>query len=425
MADWQRSLGLDAPFVSGVGHECSAPLVTAAEAIVPPARGKRLAGAPPVARLDELVLCGHLRYARGRVAGGYWRQDLALSTQFGAYARYAFPWWRDRAFDWVWADQVVAEAERLGLRLIVDCLHYGIPLRLGGVWGPAVPAEYARFMRRFCRRYKSALRFFTPVNELFLGAEMATLGGVWNNAVVSGQRSHADFVRVLGLSVEAAQAAWREIMDAIPDAVALDSDPCDTHPGESELTATHPGNPLREELKHVGWDLLYGLEPEPIVVDYLQRFGMSDACLGQLLAEGSPERRILGFDYYVHHDRNGDGGFYPIARAMLDRFARKAGRRIPCMLAEINGEEPWVRPFVTQAWEDALRLHAEGDCCGFIYYSLIDQADWDHHISHAHGHLLPIGLYDTDRRIRPVGDHLRALVAGLPARLAALHARAA
>lgn len=401
MSRWQQSLGLEEPFLTGVGHECSAPLVNAEEAIVPRARGKRLIGAPPVVRLDQLVLCKHLRYERGKVAGGYWKQDLALSKQFGNYVRYGFPWWRDRAFDWAWADAVVAEAERLGLHLIVDCLHYGIPLRLGGVWGPQVAREYAAFMRAFARRYRGYLRYFTPVNEIFISVEASTTTGHWNNAVVLGQTSDRDFVAVLGWVIDAAQGAWEAVREVIPDAVTLDSDPCDNH----------PYSPLREELKYVGWDLLYGIEPEPIVVDYLQRHGMSDARLRGLLEGGSPERHIIGFDYYRGNDRAGMGGFYPLARQMLDRFARKAGRRFPCMLAEINGCEPWIGDFFTDVWKDALRLYAEGDCVGAIYYSLVDQCDWDHFADRAHGHLLPIGLYDVDRAIRPAGEVMRGLVA--------------
>jgi hypothetical protein len=406
---WQEHLGLEESFLTGVGHECSAPLVTAEEAIVPRARGKALAGAPPVVRFDQLVHSGHLIYGRGGVAGGRWREDLALSKQFGNYVRYGFPWWRDRAFDWRWADAVVAEAERLGLHLIVDCLHYGIPVRaLGGVWGPNVAREYAAFMRAFARRYKGSLRYFTPVNEMLISVEASTKLSHWNNAVVLGQTGDDDFVAVLGWVVDCAQAAWQAVREVIPDAVALDSDPCENH----------PANSLREELKYVGWDLLYGIEPEPIVVDYLQRHGMDDARLRGLLERGSPDRHILGFDYYLGNDRAGEGGFYGVARRMLDRFARKAGRPIPCMLAEINGCEPWVREFTTRAWHDALRLHDEGDCVGFIYYSLIDQADWDHFANRAHGHMLPIGLYDVDRRIRPTGETLRNLVAERQARVA-------
>jgi hypothetical protein len=401
MMGWQQALGLEAPFLTGVGHECSAPLVHAEGAIVRRARGKHLRARPPVVRMDQLALCGHLTYAGGSVVGGHWRRDLELSKQFGDHVRYGFPWWRDRAFDWAWADQVVSEAERLGLHLIVDCLHYGIPLRLGGVWGPAVADQYAAFMRRFVRRYRGYLRYFTPVNEMFISVEASTREGHWNNAVVLNQTGDADFVAVLGWVIDCAHAAWAVISDAIPDAVTLDSDPCDNHPGD----------PLREELKYVGWDLFYGIEPEPIVIDYLQRHGMSDARLGGLLGRGSPDRHIIGFDYYLGNDRAGQGGFYGIARHMLDRFARKAGRRIPCMLAEINGADPWVVQFFGDAWADALRLHDEGDCVGALYYSLIDQCDWDHFANRAHGHVLPIGLHDIDRAIRPVGELMRGLVA--------------
>jgi hypothetical protein len=170
-------------------------------------------------------------------------------------------------------------------------------------------------------------------------------------------------------------------------------------------------DPLKTGLSYVGWDLLFGVEPDDIVTDFLGRTGMTDQRLQALIERGSPERHIIGFDYYLGNDRADEGGLYGIGRRILDRYAAKLGHAVPCMLSEINGCAPWIDDFLARAWHDALRLQADGDCVGAMYYSLVDQADWDHFANRAHGHILPIGLYDVERQIRPAGERFRALVA--------------
>jgi hypothetical protein len=48
---------------------------------------------------------------------------------------------------------------------------------------------------------------------------------------------------------------------------------------------------------------------------------------------------------------------------------------------------------------------------GFTWYSLTDQIDWQHALRVERNDVHPVGLYDLDRRIRPVGDAYRRLVA--------------
>ena len=43
---------------------------------------------------------------------------------------------------------------------------------------------------------------------------------------------------------------------------------------------------------------------------------------------------------------------------------------------------------------------------GFTWYSLTDQMDWDTALREENGRVNPLGLYDLDRNIRPVGTGL-------------------
>ena len=47
---------------------------------------------------------------------------------------------------------------------------------------------------------------------------------------------------------------------------------------------------------------------------------------------------------------------------------------------------------------------------GFTWYSLTDQTDWDTALREKNGHVNPVGLYDLDRNIRPVGKEYRQLI---------------
>jgi beta-glucosidase len=48
---------------------------------------------------------------------------------------------------------------------------------------------------------------------------------------------------------------------------------------------------------------------------------------------------------------------------------------------------------------------------GFTWYSLTDQIDWQHALREERNDLHPVGLYDLDRRIRPVGRAYQEIIA--------------
>ena len=49
--------------------------------------------------------------------------------------------------------------------------------------------------------------------------------------------------------------------------------------------------------------------------------------------------------------------------------------------------------------------------CGFTWYSLTDQIDWQHALRVERNDVHPVGLYDLDRRPRPVAHRYREIVA--------------
>jgi beta-glucosidase/6-phospho-beta-glucosidase/beta-galactosidase len=67
----------------------------------------------------------------------------------------------------------------------------------------------------------------------------------------------------------------------------------------------------------------------------------------------------------------------------------------------------WLR----KQWANVRRLKQDGmPTVGFTWYSLTDQIDWDSALRHDDGVVDPCGLYDLERRVRPVGRAYAALI---------------
>jgi hypothetical protein len=74
-----------------------------------------------------------------------------------------------------------------------------------------------------------------------------------------------------------------------------------------------------------------------------------------------------------------------------------------------NGDEAvnWLR----KEWANVLRVRNNGvPLVGFTWYSLTDQVDWDTALREDNGTINALGLFDLNRKIRPVGTAYRELV---------------
>lgn len=81
---------------------------------------------------------------------------------------------------------------------------------------------------------------------------------------------------------------------------------------------------------------------------------------------------------------------------------------------------------LAKEWANMLQLRRDGvPIIGFTWYSLTDQIDWDTALREENGNINPLGLYDLERQIRPVGEAYRRLVSQwrgmLPAESICIH----
>ena len=125
---------------------------------------------------------------------------------------------------------------------------------------------------------------------------------------------------------------------------------------------------------------------------------------------------IMGNDYYYTNEHmvhpNGTTsasgeifGYYVITHQYYRRY------RLPVMHTETNMNEPNSVMWLRKEWANAKRLKRDGiPLIGFTWYSLIDQVDWDSALRNDAGNVNPLGLYDMNRKIRPVGEEYKKII---------------
>jgi beta-glucosidase/6-phospho-beta-glucosidase/beta-galactosidase len=128
-------------------------------------------------------------------------------------------------------------------------------------------------------------------------------------------------------------------------------------------------------------------------------------------------RCVMGNDYYITNEhiahRNGDVrpsgelfGYYVITHQYFSRY------RLPVMHTETNLMNSDDAPaWLHKEWANVYRLKQDGvPVLGFTWYSLTDQIDWDSALRELKGNINPVGLFDLERRIRPVGRAYQELI---------------
>lgn len=376
-------------FMFATGIECSYPTID----------GGRV-------RRDLLEECGHYTH---------WQQDLHLVQDLGLkYLRYGLPYHRTHLgpgrYDWDFADGVMAEIQRLGLIPILDLLHFGVPDWLGNFQNPELPLRFAEYVEAVARRYPW-VRYYTPVNEIYVTARASALDGLWNEQLRSGD----GFVTALKHAVAANILACQAIARVRPDAVIVQSESA-----EYLHDASAQGRPeiaRQNRLRFLSLDLLYARVPDADICLYLLDHGLTREEYTWFMAGEPPGYQIMGNDYYGRNEKivKPDGrictaedvlGWYQITRSYYERY------RKPIFHTETNVFDPEEAPtWLWKQWMNVLRLRQEGaPVVGFTWYSLTDQVDWDVELAEKRGHVNACGLYDLSRNPRPVAAAYRELL---------------
>jgi len=387
--DEQGGDGLEFMFATGI--ECSYPTLD----------GGRW-------RVDEMAMCGHYRH---------WRRDLELVRALGIkYLRYGPPlheiYRGPDLYDWSFMDEVAAEMRRLGIRPIIDFCHFGVPNWLENFQNPKVPEALAAYAGAFAERYPW-VRFYTPVNEMYVCARLSALDGLWNEQC----RDEKSFVKAVCNLARAAVLIMQAVRRHRPDAIFINNESSEYYQPCCPDDEIRRMADFENQRRFIPLDLLYARGVRDDVRDYLFDQGMPREDYAWFLAQEVPERTILGVDYYDWNEKVIDTdrvarsvgelfGWYVITTQYFRRYRRMV------MHTETNYRDPrggalWL----WRQWHNVERIREAGvPVVGFTWYSLTDQIDWDNAIGRPIGNVSPVGLFDLNRDLRSVGLAYKQLI---------------
>ena len=361
-------------------------------------------------RVDEMQSCGH--YAR-------WQEDFSLVQNLGIeYLRYGPPLHKTLlgpgCHDWAFADITFADLKRRNIVPIADLCHFGLPDWLGNFQNPDFPVQFAAYARAFARRFPW-VQLYTPVNEMYICAVFSARFGWWNEQL-SNDRA---FVTALKHLVKANVLAMQAILKVRPDAIFVQSESSEYFHAENPAALKEAER--LNAMRFLSLDLNYGRRVDSEMYEFLLDNGMTREEYHFFLSHQLKQHCILGNDYYStnEHRVTADGRVHASGEVFgYDEITRQYHGRylLPVMHTETNMAQG---PLGTEAvdwlwkeWANVLRVRNCGvPIVGFTWYSLTDQVDWDTSLRERNGHVNPLGLFDLDRKIRPVGQAYRQLIA--------------
>jgi len=380
------------PFMFATGIENSYPTIA-----LPDGKTKRV---------DEMAKCDH--YNR-------WREDFQLVKELGiGFLRYGPPYYKVHLgpgqYDWEFSDQTLATLRDMNITPIADLCHFGVPDWLENFQNPDLPKFFAEYARAFAERYPW-INLFTPVNEIYIAAKFSAQLGWWNERLTSDRA----FVTALKNLCVANELAEHSILEVQPEATFIQSESTEYFHAEEPdcLDSAH----FLNEKRFLALDLTYGNPVSSTMYEYLLDNGMTREEYHWFLENHVKSVSIMGNDYYVtnEHVAHSDGstsasgeifGYYVITKQYYDRY------HLPVMHTETNFMDAELAPhWLRKEWSNMHALKLEGvPILGFTWYSLTDQVDWDTALREDHGRVNPLGLYDLDRKIRPVGESYKQLI---------------
>lgn len=360
-------------------------------------------------RVDEMEKCGHYRH---------WRTDFELVQQLGVcFLRYGPPlhrtWLGPDRYDWAFADETFRDLEERDIVPIVDLCHFGVPDWIGNFQNSDFPRLFSCYAKAFAERFPW-VQVYTPVNEMFICAVFSALYGWWNEQLQSDRA----FVTALKHLVKANVLAMQAILKVRPDALFIQSESSEYfHPDSPR--AIRPAERANAR-RFLSLDLNYGQRVDSEMYEYLLDNGMTRGEYLFLMKNNLRHHCLMGNDYYITNEHliSEDGssrasgeiyGYSVITRQYYDRY------RLPVMHTETNlsqgpkGDEAVF--WMWKEWANVLRVRNDGvPIVGFTWYSLTDQVDWDSALREDNGNVNPLGLFDLDRKIRPVGKAFAKLI---------------
>ena len=371
-------------------------------------------------RVDEMEKCGHYEH---------WRDDFDLRRG----ARHPLPALRAAA-----APHLARPGPlRLGVRRPdvrrpAAARHHAdrrpLPLRRARL-DRQLPEP--RLPARCSRDYAGAFAERFPLGAaLHAGQRDVHLRDVLGRATAGGTSSCASdraFVTALKHLVKANVLAMQAILDVRPDAIFIQSESSEYFHADSP-SAIKPAE-IANSRRFLSLDLNYGRRVDSEMYEYLLDNGMTREEYHFFLGNSLKQHCIMGNDYYVTNEHRvfADGsttrsgevfGYDEITWQYYDRY------RLPVMHTETN-----LAPGPAAATRRCTGSGRNGPtCCACATTACRSSASpgtrsptrstGTRALREDNGRVNPLGLYDLDRNIRPVGEAYRKIVARMGRRAA-------
>lgn len=326
-------------------------------------------------RLDEYELTQHY---------SHWREDLDLAAEAGAeFVRWGVPWYlvekSPGEFDWSWTDQVADHLSSLGLRCIVDLMHYGTPMWLDNSFlNAAYPERVAAYGAAVAERYRGVWEDFTPLNEPIVNAEWCGELGNWPPYLV-GTDGFVTLVRVLSRGMVRTQ---QEIHAVNPHATFVHVDAGFRY--EGDMSPESRG--LLEERRFLSLDLIMGrVDSSHPLRGWLEQHGFSSADF-DWFAANQVRPDVIGVNYYPAFTTlriEQDGRKSPVEagaaglRDLVELYGARYG--LPMLITETSlvGSPEEKTAWLRDSEAELLALRASGsDIVGLTWFPFLDLVDW-------------------------------------------------
>ena len=201
-----------------------------------------------------------------------------------------------------------------------------------------------------------------------------------------------------------------------PDAIFIQSESSEYFHAENPA-AIKPAE-IMNARRFLSLDLNYGRRVDSEMYEFLMDNGMTRDEYHFFLQQ-QPEAPLHHGQRLLRHQRapgSADGTHARLGRDVRLRRDHAAVLRPLPAAGDAHRDEHHEGPngdeavnWLWKQWANVLRVRNDGvPIVGFTWYSLTDQIDWDTALREENGRVNPLGLYDLDRNIRPVGRRLQA-----------------
>jgi beta-glucosidase/6-phospho-beta-glucosidase/beta-galactosidase len=357
---------------------------------------------PRLRALDEYELTQHYKL---------WESDIDLVAETGVQAvRWGIPWHivqpRPDQWDWEWTDRALEHLVlKKGITPILDLMHYGTPMWLDNSFiNSSYPQRVAEYAAAVVARYKSLVRYYTPLNEPMVNASMSGYKAEWP-PYLSGDDGYVKLALALARGIVLTTQA---IQTEQPDAVTVQVEALwHTFTRDDGLKGRAA---LINARQFLCFDLVTGrVDADHALAGYLRQHGASEAELGWF------RKNPVGFDVF-------GANYYPWAYSELKlgpdgkpktTVRRTSGHKIEIVLREVweryrmpimvtetssNGDVKARARWMDDTLDTVCNLRAEGiPIVGYTWFPLFSMVDWSYRKGRLSldKYLIHLGLYDS------------------------------